>query len=35
MNDNPTTDGEILKDTTAKPIESDAAEKKRENHVLY
>ena len=30
MNDNPTTDGEISKDMTAEPIESDAT-KKRDN----
>ncbi len=30
-NDNPTTDGEISKDMTAEPIESDAT-KKKENH---
>jgi hypothetical protein len=29
MNDTPTTDGEISKDTTAEPIKSDATEKKR------
>jgi hypothetical protein len=31
MNDTPTTDGEILKDTTAEPIESDATEKQRKS----
>ncbi len=31
MNDTPTTDREILKDTTAEPIESDATEKKRKS----
>jgi hypothetical protein len=31
MNDNPTTDGEISKDTTAEPIESDATKKKRQS----
>jgi hypothetical protein len=31
MNDTPTTDGEISKDTTAEPIESDATEKKRKS----
>jgi hypothetical protein len=31
MNDNPTTDGEISKDTTAEPIESDAIKKKRQS----
>jgi hypothetical protein len=31
MNDTPITDGEISKDTTAEPIESDATEKKRKS----
>jgi hypothetical protein len=31
MNDNPTTDREISKDTTAEPIESDATKKKRQS----
>ena len=31
MNDTPTTDGEISKDTTAEPIESDATKKKRQS----
>jgi hypothetical protein len=31
MNDNPTTDGEISKDTTAEPIKSDATKKKRQS----
>jgi hypothetical protein len=31
MNDTPTTDGEISKNTTAEPIESDATEKKRKS----
>ena len=31
MNDNPTTDGEISKDTTAEPIKSDATEKNRKS----
>ena len=31
MNDNPTTDGEISKDMSAEPIESDATEKKRKS----
>ncbi len=31
MNDNPTKDGEISKDTTAEPIESDATTKKRQS----
>jgi hypothetical protein len=31
MNDNPTTDREISKDTTAEPIKSDATKKKRQS----
>ncbi len=31
MNDNPTTGGEISKDTTAEPIGSDATKKKRQS----
>ncbi len=31
MNDNPTMDGEISKDTTAEPIELDATKKKRQS----
>jgi hypothetical protein len=31
MNDTPTADGEISKDTTAEPIKSDATEKKRKS----